>query len=106
MFSGCAGWQGFFVWVLSIFAVHVTGLEILVRALGGTLLVVLLVVVASATVTKLGVLASTVALKMIAIFALHMWPVAPVLVGEMAQLTRVLILQLTTQLTLRVLANL
>ncbi len=51
---------------------HVTGLEILVRALGGTLLVVLLVVVASATVTKLGVLASTVALKMIAIFALHM----------------------------------
>ncbi len=66
-----------------------TGLEILVRALGWTLLVVLLVVIASATITKLGVLASTVTLTMIAVVALHMQPVAPALVGEMMQLTHV-----------------
>jgi hypothetical protein len=61
-----------FIQVLSVFAVHVTGLEILVCALGGTLLVVLLVIVASATITKLGVLALTVALMMIAIVALRL----------------------------------
>jgi hypothetical protein len=89
-----------FVQVLSVFAMHMTGLEILVRALGGTLLVVLLVVVASTTITKLGVLALTVLSTIIAIVALRMQPVAPALVGEMAQLTHVLLLQLMTQLAL------
>jgi hypothetical protein len=60
-----------FVQVLSIFAVHVTGLEILVRALVGTLLVILLVVVASPTIMKLGVLSSTLALTMIAV--INLW---------------------------------
>jgi hypothetical protein len=71
-----------------------TGLEILlVRALGGTLLVILLVAIASATITKLGVLALTVALTMIAVVASCMQPVAPALVSKMAQLTGVSLLQ-------------
>ncbi len=79
---------------------HVTGLEILVHTLRGTLLVVLLVVIVSATVTKLGVLVSTIALTMIVVVASRMQPVAPALVGEIAQLTCVLLLPLMTQLML------
>ncbi len=109
--GGCFldAWVGtaFFVRVLSIFAVHTAGLEILVRALGGALLDVLLVVVASATATKLGgVLASTVVSTMIVVIALRMRPVTPALVGEVAQLMHVLLLQLMTQLTLCFCANL
>jgi hypothetical protein len=95
-----------FVQVLSVFAVHVTGLDILVRVFGRTLLVILLVTVASATVTKLGVLVSTVASIMIAIVALHVQPVAPALVGEMMQLAHVSLLQLMMQLALHFYANL
>jgi hypothetical protein len=89
-------WVGtaLFIRVLSNFAVHMSGLEIHVRALGGTLLVILLVIVASATVTKLGVLELTVVSMMIAFVASCVQPVAPVLVGKMAQLAHILLLQL------------
>jgi hypothetical protein len=103
-------WVGtaLFVRVLSVFAVHVTGLEILVLALGGTLLVVSLVVVASTTITKIGVLALTIALRMIAVAASRVPPVAPALalVGKMAQLARVSLLQLMSQLVLCLCTNL
>jgi hypothetical protein len=95
-----------FVQVLSIFAVHVTGLEVLVRVFGGGLLVVSQVVIVSATATKFGALALTVTLMMTVVIALRMQPVAPALVGEIAQLTRVLLLQLMTQLVLCFHANL
>ena len=85
---------------------HVTVLEILVCALGETLLVVWLVIMASATVSELGVLASTVALTMIAVAASRMQPVPPALVGKMAQLAHVSFLQLLMQLLLCFCANL
>jgi hypothetical protein len=95
-----------FVQVLSVFSVHMTGLEILVCALRGALLVLLLVVVSSGTITKLGVLASAIALTMIAAVALHVQPVAPALVGKMAQLACILLHLLSTQLVLCFCANL
>jgi hypothetical protein len=89
-----------FVQVLSIFAMHVTGLEILFHMLGRTLLVVLLVIIVSATVAKLRVFMSTVTSTMIAVISLRMQPVAPALAGKMVQLALVLLLQLLTQLVL------
>ncbi len=89
-----------FVQVLSMFAMHVTGLEILFHMLRRTLLVVLLVIVASAIVATLRVFVSTVTSTMIAVIALCMQPVAPALASKMVQLALVLLYQLLTQLVL------
>jgi hypothetical protein len=74
--------------------------------LGGALLVFFPVVNASTTVMKLGVLTPTIALAMIAFIASCVQPVAPALVGKMAQLERVSLLQLLMQLTLCFCVNL
>jgi hypothetical protein len=93
--------------VMRVFAMHMTGLKNLVHMYRGTLVVTLLVVVVvSATVEKLGVLASTIVSMMIAIVTLCVQPVAPLLVGKMAQLTNILFLQLMVHLAFCFLANL
>ncbi len=129
VFQACLWWcilvawigTALFVQVLSIFAVHVTGLEILVRALVGTLLVILLVVVASPTIMKLGVLSSTLALTMIAVInlwllrwlarwrslqAYHSTNTWSLVGGEMAQLAHVSLHQLLMQLMICFCTNL
>jgi hypothetical protein len=66
----------------------------------------LLVVIASITIAKLGVLVSTIVLMMIAVVVSHVQPDAPALVGEMVQLARVLLLQLLAYLASCFCANL
>jgi hypothetical protein len=89
------------VGVVGVISMQVARLEALVLAPWGTLLVILLVVAASAAITKLGALAPTVVTStMRAIIPLCVQPAALALVGKVAQLALVPLLQIVAHLTL------
>ena len=87
-----------FVRVVGVLAVNTAGLEALALTLRGTLLVVVFVVVATAVVAELALLVSTMMTMTIVVSALSVQPVALALIGEMAHLARVLLLQLLAHL--------
>jgi hypothetical protein len=65
-------------------AVDATGLEVLVFALRGTLLVIAFVVAATAIIAELVLLTLAMLTTMVATITLIIQPVAPMLVGEKA----------------------
>ncbi len=72
-----------------------TGLEFLVLVLGGTFLVVALVVAMTAIVAELVLLALAVMMTtIVVVLALNVQPVAPALVGDMAYIARISFFQL------------
>jgi hypothetical protein len=87
-----------FIQMVGVLAVKTAGLEALALVLRGTLLVVALVLFATTIITELVLLALTMMMTMIVIIALSVQPVALALIGEMAHLARVLLLQLLVHL--------
>ncbi len=85
--------------MVSKLAVNTAGLEVLALALRGTLLVVAFVIVATAIVAELALLALTMITRTIVVVASSVQPVALALIGEMAHFERVLLLQLLAHLT-------
>jgi hypothetical protein len=76
-----------FIQVLGVLAVDVTGLEVLVFTLGGTLPVVAFVVATTAIIAELALLVLAMLTTMVATIASIVQPVAPTLDGEEALLT-------------------
>jgi hypothetical protein len=69
-------------------AVNTAGLEVLALALWGTLLVVVFVIIATTVVAEFVLLLLTMmTTTMIVVIASSIQPVAPTLIGEMAQFT-------------------
>jgi hypothetical protein len=83
-----------FIRLLGVLVMDATGLEVLVFALGGTLPVVAFVVIATAVVAELALLASAMLRTMVAAITLIVQPVTPMLVREKGFLMRILFLQL------------
>ncbi len=75
-------------------SVDAIGLEVLVFALGGTLHVITFFVAMTAVIVELALLVLAMLTTMVATAALIVRPVAPMLVGNKAYLTRILFLQL------------
>ncbi len=90
--------MAFFVQVVGVLAVNTTGLEVLALALRGTLLVIAFVVVVTTIVAEIVLLLSTMMTTRIVIVAPSIRPVALALIGEMAHLVCVLLLQLPAHL--------
>jgi hypothetical protein len=82
-----------------VIAANTAGLEALALMPRGTLLVIAFVVVATAVVAELAMLASTKMTPTTIIVASSVRPVALVLIGKMVHPTRVLLLQLLAHLT-------
>jgi hypothetical protein len=87
-----------FVQVVGVLAANTAGLEVLALALGLTLLVVAFVVVVTAIIAELALLALTMMTTMIIDVASSVQPVALALIGEMAHLTCLSLLQLLVHL--------
>jgi hypothetical protein len=87
-----------FVLVVGVLTMNTAGLEALALVLRGTLLVVASVVVATAVIAKLALLASTMRMMTIDVIASSVQSVALALIGKMAHLARISLLQLLAYL--------
>jgi hypothetical protein len=87
-----------FVQVVGMLVVNTTGLEAQALALRGTLLVVAFVIVAIAITAELALVSPAMMTTTIVVVALSVGPVALALIGKMAHLVRVLLLQLLAHL--------
>jgi hypothetical protein len=101
------GGMALFERLVGVLAVNTAGLEALALVLRGTLLVDMFVVVATAVVAELALLALTMmTTRRIVVVVSSVQPVALVLIGEMGHLARVSLLQLLAHLPPRFRMNL